>query len=199
MTRTQGTPTENDMRALLTPVSLLALAMISTAASAWDDNAPEYDTARVVSVDPIIEQVDEPVSREVCWNEPVERYEPRYRYVDRRDRDNTGATLLGALIGGAIGNNFGHGDGRRAATIAGAVIGGAIANDEARRPRYRDVGGRYVRDEERRCEVRTEYRSDERVVGYDVSYEYNGRIYHTRTDHHPGDSIRVEVQVAAVP
>lgn len=187
------------MRALLMSVSLLTFAIASSSAIAGYRDDPEYDMARVVSVDPIIEYVDEPVSQEVCWNEPVEHYEPRYRYEDRRHRDNTGATLLGALIGGALGNTVGRGDGRRAATIAGAVIGGAIAHDDARRPRYRDVGGHYRRDHEQRCETRTEYRQEERVVGYDVAFDYNGRIHHTRTDAHPGDSIRVEVQVAAVP
>lgn len=186
------------MRAVMKSLSMLTLAMASSGAFAGYENGPEYDTARVVSVDPIIEYVDEPTAREVCWNEPVERYEPRYRYDDRRHRDNTGATLLGALIGGALGNTVGHGDGRRAATIAGAVIGGAIANDNSRRPRYRDEGGRYHRSHEQRCETRTEYQQQERVVGYDVAYEYNGRVYHTRTDAHPGDSIDVEIQVAAV-
>jgi len=187
------------MRALLKSVSLLGLAIASTSALAWNDPAPEYDTARVVSVDPIIELVDEPSSREVCRNVPVERYEPRYRYDDRRHRDHSGATLLGALIGGALGNTVGHGDGRRAATIAGAVIGGSIANDESHRGRYRDVGGSYRRDYERQCSVETDYQQREQVVGYDVSYDYNGRIYHTRTESHPGDTIRVEVQVAAIP
>jgi hypothetical protein len=28
-------------------------------------------------------------------------------------------------------------------------------------------------------------------VGYDVSYSYYGRVYHTETDRHPGDRIRV--------
>jgi uncharacterized protein YcfJ len=49
------------------------------------------------------------------------------------------------------------------------------------------------------CETRTEYQTDERVVGYDVEYEYHGRIYHTRTDSHPGRRIRVAVDVNAVP
>lgn len=187
------------MRIFAQSLPMFAAVLFSGGALAWNDDLPEYEMARVVSVDPIIDYVDEPVSREVCWNEPVARYEPEYRYESRRHRDRSGATLLGALIGGALGNTVGHGDGRRAATIAGAVIGGAIAHDEAHRPRYRDVGGRYVRDQEQRCETRTDYQRQERVVGYDVAYDYRGRIYHTRTDHHPGDSIRVEVQVVAVP
>lgn len=180
-------------------VVLLPLALASTAALAWDDNAPEYDVARVVSVDPIIEYVDEPVSRDVCWNEPVERYEPNDRYERRNRDDRAGATVLGAIIGGALGNTVGRGDGRRAATIAGAVIGGAIAHDASHRGRYRDAGGRYVQGQEQRCDTRTEYRQQEHVVGYDVAYDYNGRVYRTRTDHHPGDRIRVAVQVSAVP
>ena len=37
--------------------------------------------------------------------------------------------------------------------------------------------------------------NDARVVGYDVTYEYMGRQFRTRTDHHPGDRIRVRVDV----
>jgi uncharacterized protein YcfJ len=187
------------MRAVLKSVSLVTFALTSTGAFAWNDSAPEYDMARVVSVDPIIEYFDEPVSRDVCWNEPVERYEPNHRYVRPSRDDRAGATLLGAIIGGALGNQIGKGDGRKAATIAGAMIGGAIAQEESQRGRYRDVGGRYVQDYEQRCDTRTEYRQQERVVGYDVAYDYNGRVYRTRTDHHPGDTIRVAVQVSAVP
>ncbi len=40
-----------------------------------------------------------------------------------------GGALLGAIVGGALGNTVGRGDGRRAATIGGAVIGGAIGNE----------------------------------------------------------------------
>jgi len=32
-----------------------------------------------------------------------------------------------------------------------------------------------------------DYYGDGRVSGYDVTYEYGNRTYHTRTDHHPGD------------
>jgi uncharacterized protein YcfJ len=180
----------------------LGLAVAGSAAAWHDDNyGPEYDTARVVSVDPILDRYDEPVSREVCWNEPVEYYEPRYAYRNGRQRDNTAGTVLGAIIGGALGNQVGRGDGRRAATIAGAVIGGAIGHSESRRrgSGYYETGGSYRRGSERRCDVQTDYRSNERVVGYDVGYEYNGRVYHTRTDYHPGNTIRVQVQVDAVP
>ena len=39
------------------------------------------------------------------------------------------------------------------------------------------------------------YDNDERLSGYDVTYEYANRTYHTRTNYHPGDRIRVRVDV----
>jgi uncharacterized protein YcfJ len=36
---------------------------------------------------------------------------------------------------------------------------------------------------------------EQRVVGYNVTYRYAGRNYHTVTDHHPGRTIRVRVDV----
>lgn len=55
--------------------------------------------------------------------------------------NNTGAIIVGAVVGGALGNTVGRGDGRRAATVVGAVAGGAVANnltrDNARNDVYR--------------------------------------------------------------
>jgi uncharacterized protein YcfJ len=167
----------------------------------YDDrynNGAEYDWARVVRVDPIIQNFDEPVSRDVCYNQPTEYYEPRYAYQHGGRGDGTGGALLGAIIGGALGNQVGKGDGRRAATIAGALIGGSIGHDRATRGGYREVGGRVVRGSERVCDTRVDYRSRQQVVGYDVTYVYNGRQYHTQTDAHPGDRIRVAVNVDAI-
>ena len=46
------------------------------------------------------------------------------------------------------------------------------------------------------CREVIEYTEEERVVGYDVAYRYNGRTYETRTDYDPGPSLRVRVDVA---
>jgi uncharacterized protein YcfJ len=154
-----------------------------------------YDYARVVRVDPIVERMRHPVAtRDVCYDEPVEVYQPGY--VTRR-HDNTGATVLGALVGGALGNQVGKGDGRKAATIAGAVIGGSVGNNVARRnDRYDDRvyhSGGYATAYERRCETRTDYTRSNAVVGYDVTYRYRGDTFHTRLDHHPGNRLRVRI------
>lgn len=52
--------------------------------------------------------------------------------INRHSRSNKGAVVLGALIGGALGNQVGKGDGRKAATVAGAVAGGVIANNSTK-------------------------------------------------------------------
>jgi uncharacterized protein YcfJ len=172
----------------------VGFAAILASASAFAYQGPEYDTADVVSVDPIIEQISEPIDREVCWSEPV-----TYREPVRRPRSNSGA-VLGAIVGGVIGNQFGSGHGRDAATVAGAALGYSVARDEQRRNDryYGRYSERVVRTEERRCRIETDYREEERVLGYDVAYRYNGRVYHTRTDSHPGDTIRVRVDIEAV-
>jgi uncharacterized protein YcfJ len=175
--------------------SALVLAMlVSTGAYAYQGDGPEFDEAEVISVDPIIEQVSEPSDREVCWSEPV-----TYREPVRRRRSNSGP-LLGAIIGGVIGHQFGSGHGRDAATVAGAAIGYSAVKDEQRHQDYRygRYGERVVHTNEQRCRVETDYHSEERVLGYDVAYRYNGRVYHTRTDAHPGDTIRVRVDVQAI-
>ena len=167
--------------------------------------APAYDMARVVSVDPIV-QPGQPVARQQCWNEPA----PSYAYQDRRNdpryarRSQTsgGGALIGAIAGGVLGNSVGDGDGRKAATVIGAVLGGTIGNNIERNGSYRgDAYGYrsqpagYAQDVQR-CRVVTSQDRDERVVGYRVGYEYAGRQYETVTDYHPGSEIRVRVDVS---
>ncbi|HET6604999.1 MAG TPA: glycine zipper 2TM domain-containing protein [Xanthomonadaceae bacterium] len=156
------------------------------------DAGAYYDYAEVLSVDPVIDYIREPATRRECWEEPV--YYRRGGYY--RDRDRTPG-LVGAIVGGVIGNQFGSGRGRDAATVYGAALGYSAARD-AQRDRYY-YGGRPYRTYETRCDVRRDYRPDERVVGYEVTYDYNGQIGRVRTSHHPGDTIRVRVNVDPIP
>jgi len=190
-------------------VAVLALAAGTASAQYYDSrydsgfrggNGPRWDVARVVNVDPILAP-GEPSYRQQCWQEPV-RYVSRERgYGERRYGSGVGPatnTVLGGIVGAAIGRQFGDGDGRRAATVAGALIGGAIANDRSR-ARYDDGYGRtYERETvryEQRCQTVSDGRAEDRVVGYRVAYDYNGHVYTTETPYHPGDSIRVRVDV----
>lgn len=49
-------------------------------------------------------------------------------YGNVRGQASTGDTVLGAIIGGAIGNQIGGGSGKDAATVLGAIVGADIAN-----------------------------------------------------------------------
>ena len=179
----------------------------------------QSDYARVVNVEPITRRIRHSEPRRECWNETA--YQPRYyndrdsyRTGARGDRPAAGQMILGGIIGAAIGNQIGRGDGRRAATVGGAIIGSAIGHDAAQRGtgrryderygnRYNDRyddrynnrdDDRYGRDVER-CSVRYEDSWQERVDGYRVTYEYNGRQYTTRLPYDPGEQVRVRVQV----
>jgi surface antigen len=52
-------------------------------------------------------------------------------------KQDTG-TLVGAVAGGIIGNQFGKGGGRAVATVAGAVVGGIVGNEIGRSLDQRD-------------------------------------------------------------
>jgi uncharacterized protein YcfJ len=155
-----------------------------------------YDYAKVVDVDPIVRQVRVTTPRRECWTET------RYEVIERRpepQRGAAGSMILGGIIGAALGNTIGDGDGRRAATVAGAVIGSAIGHDVAVRREARSGGYSYTREERpydvERCEVRYEQSYEERIDGYRVTYVYNGRTQTTRLPYDPGDRIRVRVDV----
>jgi uncharacterized protein YcfJ len=165
----------------------------------WRPTHSRRDIATVVRVD---QRYDNPgYLRQECWNERTNSYDNGY-YRDQNGRlyrgdSTTNGTLLGAVIGGALGNQVGKGDGRTAATIAGAVIGGKIGHDvDARNDNgyasndpyeYRDNSGVV-----RRCRTVSD---GGRFGGYDVTYRYAGQTYHALMNYQPGRTIRVMVDV----
>ena len=174
-------------------LGLGVLALTATGAVSARGFHSDYDWARVVEVRPIVQTVHQPISREECWSEPV-----TYREHGRQHGHARAPAVLGGIVGGVVGNQFGSGSGRDAATVAGAALGYALVRDAQRdRGRHYRPSREYVRHEER-CRVVTEHRREEQVLGYDVAYRYKGRTHWTRTDHHPGDRIRVRVDVRPV-
>ncbi|MCB1625917.1 MAG: glycine zipper 2TM domain-containing protein [Pseudomonadales bacterium] len=182
-------------------------------ANRYDPGRPDsarydgYDYARVLDVDPIRTRVRVRTPQRECWQET--HYDGGYRggsydsqYRAGRPMPSAGSMILGGIIGAAVGNQIGSGDGRRAATVAGAIIGSAVGHDAAAR---RDTQRSYNRDayyDDRgreysveRCETR--YRNDweERIDGYRVTYEYNGVRQTTRLPYDPGERLRVRVDV----
>lgn len=147
----------------------------------------DYDYAPVTHVEPIVRQVRIETPRRECYDD-VRRVESSGHISDP---NVGGPTLLGGIIGGVIGHQFGSGRGRDAATVAGAMIGAGVGYDSASR-RYSEPREEVVQ----RCDVRYNHEYEERIDGYRVTYEYNGREYTTRLPYDPGERIKVRVAVA---
>lgn len=180
-------------------------------------NHARSDRAQVIRVDRINDRnggySDSGYQRQECWSEQSNNYQGGY-YRDSDGRlyrgdhhNNTAGTLLGALVGGALGNTVGKGDGRTAATIGGAVIGGAVGNNIARNndARYGDNYDQYQDNSGvvTRCRIVSDNGGDPRYDnnnsryggGYSVTYRYAGQIYHAYSRQNPGRYIRVLVDV----
>jgi len=139
------------------------------------------DYGRVLEARPIYQRFAVDVPHEYCDVQTVAHEERR------RGGDSFAGTVVGGLVGAAIGHELGNG--RGGATAVGGLIGASIGNDASK-------GSRTVRyHDEEVCHTRYTTEYEQTIVGYDVSYSYQGRIYQTRTDRHPGDRIPVAVAV----
>jgi uncharacterized protein YcfJ len=154
-----------------------------------------YDFAKVIDVQPLISRVRVSTPQRECWDET--RVDGGGYRNGPLPRSNAGGALLGAVIGAAIGNQIGSGSGRRAATVGGAVVGAAIGSREAdkRNAQYGRPGPAREYTVER-CQTRYQDEWQERVDAYRVTYVYNGRRQVTEMPYHPGDRIRVRVDVS---
>ena len=152
--------------------SLIAAASVALLGATASAGAAEY--ANVVSATPVTGSVSAP--RQDCvQGEQVVQQQP----------SGAGA-VIGAIAGGVLGNQFGHGFGRAAATGLGVVAGSAIGNNveaNANPPSTVPV---------RRCRTVNGYQN--RVVGYDVVYEYNGQRYSTRLPSDPGPRLAIDIR-----
>ena len=165
-----------------------------------NDRMTRSDVATVISARPVYDRyASQGYERQECWNERTNAYDDGY-YRDSSGRlyrgsdSNANGTVIGALIGGALGNQAGKGDGRKAATIGGAVIGGMIGNNIDKNNNayeYRDNSGVV-----RRCRTVVDYdNGPDTIEGYDVTYRYAGQTYQAFTTYRPGRTMRVVVEV----
>ncbi len=163
------------------PAVLLASSNMSIG---YDGTGNIYE-AEVLSANPIYQTVQINNPRQECWQEavsvPVQRTQSRT------------PEILGAIVGAGVGRLFGSGRGQDLATVAGAVLGGSIGRDTKRHHQY----GSTVQYEQR-CKTVDQYHTEERLEGYDVTYQYNGQTFTTRTQHNPGATIKVSVNVVPV-
>jgi uncharacterized protein YcfJ len=187
----------------------------------YQQDAAYYDYARVVRVDPVLDgrySSTANVGGQRCYETTTagsyERdvYQDGYRNDGRYDQygrpvagSTTGrnvATVVGGIAGAVLGSQIGGGTGAYAATAIGSMVGG-MAGREIYEQRQRD---RYPRQGVVRvCDPEPvpggyggygDYRTAGGASAYDVTYEYNGRSYTRRMDYHPGDRLRVRVDVS---
>ncbi len=181
-----------------------------------------YEWARVVRVDPVFDGRSRPAyGRRECETrrdgyasrDPRDHgYGDAYRGGDRHDpyershRDDGGrlvATVLGGIAGAVLGSRIGDGSGQVIGTAVGSMVGGAAgrgiydANRRARDGYVTVCDPEPWRDGHRGRDAYGADPHDRAVLAYDVTWEYAGREYVTRTDHRPGDRIRVRVDVRA--
>ena len=151
---------------MLTTVSIAAIVAASIG------TAQAQEQGRVISSQAVIQQVAVP--RQVCTNQQV---------AVQGQKSGAGG-LMGAIAGGAIGNNVGAGSGRALATMIG-VIGGAVIGDriEGAAPAQTQTV--------QNCSTQTFY--ENRTAAYNVVYEYNGKQYNVQMPNDPGPFVQLQV------
>lgn len=166
------------------PIALILPLFLAVAGPVWAQAYPppppveeniSYGYAQVLRVDPVYDTYRTRVPERRCDGQA------------RRDGgDPTGGTVVGAIVGGALGNQVGKGDGRKAATVAGAVIGGAIGRNIDKNNGSASRGG---------CRTVEVEREERRISGYEVEYQYKGERFMSRLPYDPGNRLRVRVSV----
>ena len=141
--------------------------------SAW---AQAQEVGKVLSAVQVIQQVAVP--RQVCSQEQV---------AVQANKSGAGAAM-GAIAGGVVGNQMGGGSGKAAATALG-IFGGAILGNNiegAPAPQTQTV---------QNCTTQNVF--ENRVSGYNVTYEFNGKQYTVQLPRDPGPTIKLNVTPAA--
>lgn len=133
--------------------------------------------ANVVSATPIVQQVQVP--RQACQQVMVQQ-----------PSTSGGGALLGAIVGGLVGSQIGGGSGRTAGLAVGAIGGAALGNSiESSNQQAQAVP-----------QCTTEMTLENRTVGYDVTYEHEGRQYTVQMQQDPGPTVRLQMSpVGAQP
>lgn len=161
--------------------------------------------AKVTNVQPITRVVEKRIPHRVCWNEPVNykrnnhgnyknhnHFKNHKNQSDHNNHSSYSGTSIGGIVGGAVGNKVSHN--KKVGTVIGALLGASVGY-ELTHQRPAISRNKRHRAKQRHCEVEYEVRYQEKVIGYHVWYRYHGNEYKTRTDNHPGNRIKIKVDV----
>ena len=149
-------------------IATFALLSIGTLALA-------QEVGKVISSVQVIQQVSVP--RQVCSQEQV---------AVQQNKSGAGAAM-GAIAGGVLGNQIGGGNGKAAATALG-IFGGAIFGN--------NIEGAPVPQTQTVQNCMTQNIIENRVTGYNVTYEFNGKQYNVQLPRDPGPTIKLNITPA---
>ncbi len=166
--------------------ALLAAAGVSFAQAGYGNSAGNAFGV-VISSTPVVQQVTVP--KQVCTTTTTYNTQP-----------SGGGALIGAVVGGALGNQFGRGhgqDGRAVATVIGALGGGIVGNQiEAQ-----NYPGYATQHAGQSCH--TQNTVENRTIAQNVLYEYAGQRFNVQMpatgDFRPGVRIALQVQNQVAP
>ena len=179
----------------------------------YGQSSGQYDYARVVRVDPVFDRYQASnTGNQRCYYRDShvggdtyrdgyygdDHYNDPYRDSRGSEGGRTVATVIGGVLGAVVGSQVGGGSARYATSAIGSMVGG-VAGRQVYDNYQRTRGGTGT---VRVCDPVPANGSyggyatgGQGVDAYDVTYEYAGRRYTTRTNYHPGDRIRVRVDV----
>jgi len=165
----------------ITTILTSSLLMLSVQSNAEENF--HYDYATVMQSKPVYRIVTVTGKEKKCRAEEVVYQQPP------RKRHN--GSLVGGILGAAVGHALGHRSKHRTgATIAGAIVGASIAKDH--KP------GVTTHSIENRCRMIPTSWEEERVIGYNVVYRYNGRTFETQLPYEPADTLKIRVNIAPI-
>ena len=118
--------------------------------------------------------------RQECYDEVVQHQ------AEVKDGNQVTGTVIGAVLGAVIGKQVGGGNGKKLATVAGAAAGGYAGNKVQKNMQQKDV---YTTTEQRCNTVQDPH---QKITGYSVTYQLEGKTDTVIMDHKPGATIPVE-------
>jgi uncharacterized protein YcfJ len=149
-----------------------AIALIC-ATAAW---ANAQEVGQVITRTAVYQQVAVP--RQTCTTPPP----------TAPAQTSGGGAIIGAIAGGLIGSQLGGRDSQGITTMAG-VIGGAVLGNK--------VEGQSAPTPTTTCTTQTVY--ENRLIGYNVVYEYAGKQYNVQLPQDPGPTIPLQVTPMVAP
>ena len=164
--------------------SVLSTALLAAAGVSFAQANAGNAFGVVISSTPVVQQVTVP--KQVCTTTTTYNTQP-----------SGGGALIGAVVGGALGNQFGRGDGRAVATVIGALGGGIVGNQiEAQ-----NYPGYATQHAGQSCH--TQNTVENRTIAQNVLYEYAGQRFNVQMpangDFRPGVRIALQVQNQVAP